>query len=131
EEWNDRGGRFDALVAASSWHWVDPSIGWQRAHDVLCPGAWTALLGNVIVRRPGEPEVYAETADLHERFCPGYPGWGHPPLEDDVRMTDEGWDWSQTRQLVRPDDRPVVSGRSVVGRGRLRGYPPLDVAVPR
>jgi hypothetical protein len=50
-----------------------------------------ALLGNVVVRRPGEPEVYAETADLHERFCPGNPGWGHPPLEDDVRSTDQGW----------------------------------------
>jgi hypothetical protein len=35
--------------------------------------------------------VYAETADLHERFCPGNPDWGHPPLEEDVRGTDEGW----------------------------------------
>ena len=50
-----------------------------------------ALLGNVVVRRPGEPEVYAETADIHERFSPGDPGWGHPPLEDEVRITDEGW----------------------------------------
>ncbi|MBB5080104.1 class I SAM-dependent methyltransferase [Nonomuraea endophytica] len=91
EEWDDRGRRFDVLVAASSWHWVDSSIGWRRAHDVLNPGGWMALLGNVVVRRQGEPEVYAETADLHERFCPGNPGWGHPPLEDDVRTTDEGW----------------------------------------
>jgi SAM-dependent methyltransferase len=91
EEWDDGGRRFDVLVAASAWHWVDPSIGWRRAHDVLHPGGWMALLGNVVVRRPGEPEVYAETADLHERFSPGNPGWGHPPLEDDVRMTDEGW----------------------------------------
>jgi SAM-dependent methyltransferase len=91
EEWDDRGGRFNVLVAASAWHWVDPSIGWQRAHDVLYPGGWMALLGNVVVRRPGEPEVYAETADLHERFSPGNPDWGHPPLEDDVRNTDEGW----------------------------------------
>jgi SAM-dependent methyltransferase len=91
EEWEDRGRRFDVLIAASSWHWVDPSIGWRRAHDVLRPGGWMALLGNVVVRRPGEPEVYAETADLHERFSPGNPGWGHPPLEDDVRTTDKGW----------------------------------------
>ncbi|MBI0296049.1 methyltransferase domain-containing protein [Streptomyces sp. PRKS01-29] len=91
EEWDDRGARFDVLVAASSWHWVDPSIGWRRAHDLLRPGGWMALLGNVVVRRPGEPEVYAETADLHERFCPGNPGWGHPPLEDEVRGTDGGW----------------------------------------
>src|SRR5258708_1346281 len=25
EDWNDRGRRFDVLVAASSWHWVDPA----------------------------------------------------------------------------------------------------------
>jgi SAM-dependent methyltransferase len=91
EDWDDHGRRFDVLVAASAWHWVDPSVGWRRAHDVLRPSGWMALLGNVVVRRPGEPEVYAETADLHERFSPGNPDWGHPPLEDDVRSTDEGW----------------------------------------
>jgi SAM-dependent methyltransferase len=91
EEWDDRGRLFDVVVAASSWHWVDPSIGWRRAHDVLRPGGWMALLGHVVVRRPGEPEVYAETADLHEGFAPGNPDWGHPPLEDEVRATEEGW----------------------------------------
>jgi SAM-dependent methyltransferase len=91
EEWDDRGRRFDVLVAASAWHWVDPSTGWRRAHQVLRPRGWMALIGNVVVRRPGEAEVYAETADLHERFFPGNPDWGHPPLEDEVRATDEGW----------------------------------------
>jgi SAM-dependent methyltransferase len=91
EDWDDRGRRFDVLVAASSWHWVDPSIGWYRAHDVLRPGGWMALLGHVVVRRPGEPEVYAETADLHERFSPGNRDWDHPPLEDAVRATNAGW----------------------------------------
>ncbi len=91
EDWADDGRSFELLVAASSWHWVEPSAGWRRAHDMLQPGGWMALLGNVVVRQPGEPEVYAETADLHERFSPGNPGWGHPPLEDEVRMTDAGW----------------------------------------
>jgi hypothetical protein len=50
-----------------------------------------ALLANIVVRLPGEPEVYAQTADLHERFSPGNPDWGHPPLEDEVRSADEGW----------------------------------------
>jgi SAM-dependent methyltransferase len=91
EEWDDRGRRFDVLVSASAWHWVDPSIGWPRAHDVLRPGGWMALLSHIVVRRPGEPEVYAETADLHERFSPGNPGWGHPPLEEVVGATEVGW----------------------------------------
>ena len=91
EQWHDRGRHFDVVLAASSWHWVDPTIGWRRAHAVLNPGGWLAVLGNVVVRRTGELEVYAETADLHERFCPGNPDWGDPPLEDDVRATAEGW----------------------------------------
>jgi trans-aconitate methyltransferase len=62
EEWDDGGRRFDVLVAAPAWHWVAPSIGWRRAHDVLHPRGWMALRGNVVVRRPGEPEVYAQTA---------------------------------------------------------------------
>jgi SAM-dependent methyltransferase len=91
EDWPDRGRRFDALVAAASWHWVDPSIGWPKASEVLHPGGWMALIGNIVVRRRGEPEVYAQTADLHEAFAPGNPGWGHPPFEDDVRATTDGW----------------------------------------
>jgi len=91
EEWEDDGWRFDVLAAAAAWHWVDPAIGWRRAHDVIRPGGWMALLGNVVVRRPGELEVYAETADLHELLVPGNPDWGRPPLEDEVRATDEGW----------------------------------------
>lgn len=102
EEWDAPGSRFDVLVAASAWHWVDPSVGWRRAHDVLRPGGWMALLGNVVVRRPGEPEVYAETADLHERFCPGNPRWCHPPLEDEVRGTGEDWRVEGPGGLFRP-----------------------------
>ncbi|MGH8994777.1 MAG: class I SAM-dependent methyltransferase [Acidimicrobiales bacterium] len=91
ETWDDDGRRFDLLVAAASWHWVDPAVGWHRAHDVLRPDGWVALIGNVVVRQPGEPEVYAETADLHERFAPGNPDWGHPPTEDEVRVTGGAW----------------------------------------
>ena len=91
EDWDDRRRRFDLVVAASSWHWVDPSVGWPKAHEILNREGWMALLGHVVVRRPGEPEVYAETADLHERYSPGNPGWGHPPLEEEVLTTNEGW----------------------------------------
>jgi SAM-dependent methyltransferase len=110
ERWDDRGRRFDVLVAAQAWHWVDPSLGWRRAHDVLLPGGRIALLGHVVVRRPGEPEVYAETADLHERFSPGDPGWGHPPLEDEVRTTHDGWG-------------PVADPGALFGPPEVRWYP--------
>ena len=37
-------GRFRAVFAASSFHWADPEISWQRAADVLVPGGTLALL---------------------------------------------------------------------------------------
>ena len=114
EAWDACDRSFDLLVAASSWHWIDPSIGWRRAHDVLRPGAWMALLGHVVVSQPGEQEVYAETADLHERFALGNPDWGHPPLESEVRSTREGWG-------PPSEDRDGLFGPTVV-----RWYPSVQ-----
>ena len=108
EAWVARDRRFDVLVAASSWHWIDPSVGWRRAHDVLRPDGWLALLGHVVVREPGEAEVYAETADLHERFAPGNPDWGHPPLAEGVRGNSQGWGPPN-------EDREGLFGATVVG----------------
>ena len=113
EDWNDRGLRFDVLVAASSWHWVNPSVGWRRAHDMLRPAGWMALIGHVVVRRPDEPEVYALTADLHERYSPGNPGWGHPPTEEEVRQTDKGWGL-------------VADPGSLFGPASVRWYPTVQ-----
>jgi SAM-dependent methyltransferase len=110
ETWDDRGRIFDALVAAASWHWVDQSVGWSRAHAVIRPGGWMALLGHVVVRLRGEPEVYAETADLHERFSPANPDWGDPPLEEEVRATSAGWG-------------PDIDARGLFGPAVVRWYP--------
>ncbi|MEU8820901.1 class I SAM-dependent methyltransferase [Actinoplanes sp. NPDC048796] len=88
EDWPDRGRRFDVLVAASSWHWIDPEIGRRRAAALA---GHLALLDFTVVRRAGDPEVYGETADLHERFDPGNPHWGHPPLEDEVLAEPRRW----------------------------------------
>ena len=38
ESWDPAGRRFDALVAATSWHWVDPIAGATKAAAVLRPG---------------------------------------------------------------------------------------------
>ena len=108
EDWDDRGRRFDILVAASSWHWVDPAAGWPKARAVLSPGGWMALLGHVTIRRPGEPEAYAETADLHERFAPGNPSWGHPPLEGEVRAGSEGWGPAVAARAASSARRPFA-----------------------
>jgi SAM-dependent methyltransferase len=114
EQWDDQGASFDALVAAASWHWVEPARGWRKAHNVVRPDGWMALVGHVVVRRDGEPEVYAHTADLHEQFSPGNPDWGHPPLEDEVRATGTGWG-------------PNIDPGGLFGDTIVRWYPTLQV----
>lgn len=37
---------FDLLLAASSWHWIDPAGSYAAAHRELRPGGWLALLAN-------------------------------------------------------------------------------------
>ena len=37
EEWDDQGRRFELLLAAASWHWVDPSVGWPRPMGYFGP----------------------------------------------------------------------------------------------
>jgi SAM-dependent methyltransferase len=91
EDWSDGGRRFDAIVAASSWHWVDPAIGWPKAAQLLHPNGWLAIFGHVVTRRDDEPEVFAETADLHELYAPGNPEWQHPPTEDEAKRLELGW----------------------------------------
>ena len=46
-------GSFDLVLAASSWHWLDPAVSYRSAHDALRPGGWLALMANH--PRPGRP----------------------------------------------------------------------------
>jgi SAM-dependent methyltransferase len=46
EEWDDRGRCFDLIIAAQSWHWVDPAVGGPKAARLLEPGGSLALFWN-------------------------------------------------------------------------------------
>ncbi|MEO9139664.1 MAG: methyltransferase domain-containing protein [Jatrophihabitans sp.] len=47
EDWDDRGRRFDLLISAQAWHWVDPARGAVRAAQVLEPAGTIALFWNL------------------------------------------------------------------------------------
>ncbi|MFF1923293.1 class I SAM-dependent methyltransferase [Streptomyces sp. NPDC058221] len=113
EDWEPAGRRFDALVAAQSWHWVDPSVGAVKAARVLRPRGRLAIFGHVF-----EPpaEVAEPFAAAFRRVAPDSPFSGQParrPLElyragyeqiaDGIRETErfhepEQWrfDWEQS-----------------------------------
>ena len=46
ERWDDRHRRFDLIIAAQAWHWVDPAVGAPKAARLLRPGGRLVLLWN-------------------------------------------------------------------------------------
>ena len=78
ERWDPAGREFPLVFAAQAWHWVDPSVGFTKAAQVLRPGgllaafwnrpAWArAELRNVVLDayQRAAPELLAETDPIH------------------------------------------------------------------
>ncbi|MFJ6069970.1 class I SAM-dependent methyltransferase [Streptomyces sp. NPDC093065] len=81
EAWEPGGRAFDAVIAAQSWHWVDPAAGDAKAAQVLRPDGRLAIFGHVF-----EPpaEVAEPFAAAYRRAAPESPFSDQParrPLE--------------------------------------------------
>ncbi|MGN5631961.1 class I SAM-dependent methyltransferase [Streptomyces sp. AC154] len=75
EAWQPAGRRFDTVIAAQSWHWVDPVAGAAKAARVLRPGGRLAIFGHAY-----EPpaEVAEPFAAAYRRVAPDSPFSGMP-----------------------------------------------------
>ncbi len=113
EAWEPAGRTFDTLIAAQSWHWVDPVAGAEKAARVLRPHGRLAIFGHVF-----EPpaEVAEPFARAFRRVVPDSPFGaqsGRRPLEiyqagyakiaDELRATGQfgepdqwRFDWEQS-----------------------------------
>ncbi|MET8339241.1 class I SAM-dependent methyltransferase [Streptosporangium canum] len=107
ESWQPAGRMFDAVIAAQSWHWVDPVAGAVKAARVLRPRGRLAIFGHVY-----EPpaEVAEPFAAAYRRAAPDSPLNGQParrPLDlyqaayvkfaDQIRETEQFNDPEQWR----------------------------------
>lgn len=52
EAWEPRGESFDAVVAATSFHWVPAATGYPKVASVLRPSGWLILLWNKELKPP-------------------------------------------------------------------------------
>ncbi|ROQ63574.1 2-polyprenyl-3-methyl-5-hydroxy-6-metoxy-1,4-benzoquinol methylase [Streptomyces sp. 840.1] len=59
EDWQPAGRTFDTLIAAQSWHWVDPVAGAVKAAGLLRPGGRLAVFGH----------AYEPPAEVAEPFA--------------------------------------------------------------
>jgi SAM-dependent methyltransferase len=70
EAWQPAGRTFDAVIAAQSWHWVDPDAGAARAAHVLRPDGRLAIFGHVFEPPVEVAEAFATT---YRRMVPDSP----------------------------------------------------------
>jgi SAM-dependent methyltransferase len=70
EAWDPDDRRYDTVIAAQSWHWVDPVSGAAKAAQVLRPGGQLAIFGHVY-----EPpvEVAEPFAAAYQKVVPDSP----------------------------------------------------------
>jgi SAM-dependent methyltransferase len=67
EEFDPAGREFDLLIAGQSWHWVNPSLGAQKASQVLRPGGRIGLFWN---QANAGAEARDAIAGAYERHAP-------------------------------------------------------------
>ena len=75
ESWPDAGRRFELVIAAQAWHWIDPASGTTHAAEVLLPGGRLAVFWNLGER----PEHVREAlAEVYARLEPDLQGEPRP-----------------------------------------------------
>ena len=70
EAWESAGREFDAVIAGTAWHWVDPVAGAAKAAQVLRPGGRLAPFHHVF---QSPPEVMEALAKGYRRVAPDSP----------------------------------------------------------
>jgi SAM-dependent methyltransferase len=78
ETWDPAGRAFDAVVAGTAWHWVDPVAGAAKAARVLRPGGRLAAFWHVF-QLP--PEVAEAFATAYHRATPDSAFNAQPPRQ--------------------------------------------------
>jgi SAM-dependent methyltransferase len=70
EAWDAAGREFDAVVAGTAWHWVEPIAGAAKAAQVLRPGGRLAVFSHVFEPPPAVAEAFAT---VYQRVVPDSP----------------------------------------------------------
>jgi SAM-dependent methyltransferase len=86
EDWTPAESTYDAVFAATAWHWVDPDCAYPKAASILRPGGALAVLTTHHVLPPDGDRFFAEIQEVYEEIG-GSAGPGVVPAPDDVEDT--------------------------------------------
>jgi SAM-dependent methyltransferase len=81
---------FDALIAAQSWHWVDPARRWDLAHDALREGGTVALFWNKYIVADDEMRLALGEIDVRYGVVNASNGVTSKENEGEIEL-EEGW----------------------------------------
>jgi SAM-dependent methyltransferase len=80
ETWRPPDGpAYDAVVAATSWHWVDPTVRYRRAWELLRPGGHLAFWSAMHVFPVGGDPFFHELQSVYDEIGESRPNvWPRP-----------------------------------------------------
>ena len=74
EDWSPSPGqRFDAVIAATAWHWIDPAVRFKLAWEALRPRGHLAFWDAVHVLPVGGDPFFAEIQEIYDEIGEGLP----------------------------------------------------------
>ncbi len=105
EEWEGDAASFDLVYAATAWHWIDPEVGYRKAHALLRPGGHLALWAADHAFPPGFDPFFTEIQDAYDAIGESHPGPWPPPPPDET-----------------PDDAARIEASGLFGDVQVRRY---------
>ena len=126
EDWTPPPDRFAMVFAATSWHWVDPGVRYQKAADVLEPGGYLAVWGaGHVIPYDGDP-FFEELQEIYDEI-----GESLPPdavLPRPQELADDRDEIESSGLFDVADDQPVRLGDRL--RRRRLHRPPEHLLRP-
>jgi SAM-dependent methyltransferase len=83
ETWKPERGGFDAIVAFTAFHWVDPELRYRKAARLLRDSGSLAVAGSLHVQRPGGDTFWADVQEDYDAVVPS-PDNRPPPFPNEI-----------------------------------------------
>jgi SAM-dependent methyltransferase len=83
EAWEPSGELFDLVIAATSFHWVDPAIAYPKSAAVLKPTGFLAVFWNTHIRQ--DEGFFLRVQDMYRAYAPSMVNSAISPVADGLQ----------------------------------------------
>ncbi len=105
EQWEGEGERYQLVFAANAWHWLDPAVGYGKAHRLLRSGGHLAFWDARHAFPVGFDPLFTEIQDVYDSIGEQWAG-----------------DWPPSPPELTPDQAPEIEATGLFDRIELRRY---------